>query len=175
MARGVYQHIRNLWKDSDRNLKGLLKERLIRWRREKTVERIENPTRLDRARALGYKAKQGYVLARVKVRKGGRRRQLYGRRGRKPSKAGLVRFTSGKSDMWIAEEKSQRRFPNLNVINSYQVGEDGRHKWFEIIMVDVNHPNIINNPKISWTLDSANRNRAFRGLTSAGKKSRGLS
>ena len=174
MARGVYQHVRNLWKDSDKNLKGLLKERLIRWRREETVERIENPTRLDKARALGYKAKQGYVLARVKVRKGGRRRQLYGRRGRKPSKAGLVRFTSGKSDRWIAEEKSQRRFQNLNVLNSYQVGEDGRHKWFEIIMVDVNHPNIINDAKINWATDSANRRRALRGLTSAGKESRGL-
>ncbi len=169
----AYQHFRQLWKDTDKNLKGLLKERLIVWRRQQTVERIENPTRLDKARALGYKAKQGYVLARVKVKKGGRRRRLYGRRGRKPSKAGLVRFTSKKSDRWIAEEKSQRRFPNLNAINSYQVGEDGRYKWFEIIMVDTSHPNIINDPKISWAVDSANRNRAFRGLTSAGKKSRG--
>ncbi len=170
MVKGVYQHIRRLWKDSDGNIKELLKQRLIRWREQNTVERIEKPTRLDRARSLGYKAKQGYVLARVKVKKGGRRRQLYGRRGRKPSKAGLVRFTSGKSDRWIAEEKAQRRFRNLNVINSYQVGEDGRHKWFEIIMVDTGHSNIINDPKISWAANPTNRRRVFRGLTSPAKR-----
>jgi len=174
MAKGLYQYTRQLWKDSDGNLKDLLKQRLIKWRREETVERIEKPTRLDKARALGYKAKQGYVLARVKVRKGGRRRQLYGRRGRKPSKAGLVKFTSKKSDRWIAEEKAQRKFPNINVINSYHVGEDGRHKWFEVIMVDTSHPNIVNGAKVSWAANTANRRRAFRGLTSAGKESRGL-
>ena len=92
--KGAYQHIRQLWKDPDGNLKGLLKQRLIKWREQNTVERIEKPTRLDRARALGYKAKQGFILSRVKVKKGGRRRPLYGRRGRKPSKAGLVKFTS---------------------------------------------------------------------------------
>ena len=170
MAKGAYQHIRQLWKDPDGSIKELLKQRLIRWRQQNTVERIEKPTRLDRARSLGYKAKQGYVLARVKVKRGGRRRQLYGRRGRKPSKAGLVRFTSGKSDRWIAEEKAQRRFRNLNVINSYQVGEDGRHKWFEIIMVDTAHSNIINDPKISWAAKPTNRRRVFRGLTSPAKR-----
>jgi len=174
MAKGTYQHIRQLWKNSDGNLKVLLKQRLIKWRRQQTVERIEKPTRLDRARSLGYKAKQGYVLARVKVKKGGRRRQLYGRRGRKPRKAGLVHFTSKKSDRWIAEEKAQRRFQNLNVLNSYQVGEDGIHKWFEVIMVDTSHPNIVNDSKVNWLSNAANKRRAFRGLTSAGKESRGL-
>lgn len=140
MAKSSYQYIRQLWKDTDGNLKDLLKQRLIKWRKQKTVERIEKPTRLDRARALGYKAKQGFVLARVKVKKGGRRRPLYGRRGRKPSKAGLVRFTSAKSDRIIAQEKAGRRF-NLEVVNSYQVGEDGRRKWFEVILMDPNHPN----------------------------------
>ena len=32
--------------------------------------RIEHPTRLDKARKLGYKAKQGFVVARTRVRRG---------------------------------------------------------------------------------------------------------
>ncbi len=169
MTRGLYQTVAEQWKESE-----LFKQRLIEWRKQHTVERIDKPTRLDRARALGYKAKQGYLLARVKVGKGGRRRRLYGRKGRKPSKAGLVHFSFGKSKQWIAEEKAQRRFVNCEVLNSYPVGEDGTHKYFEIILVDPNHPNIRNDPKIDWICNPANRRRVVHGLTSAGKKSRGL-
>ena len=146
---------------------------MIEWRKQHTVERIDKPTRLDRARTLGYKAKQGYVLARVKIRKGGRRRPA-DRRGRKPSKAGLVHFTFGKSKQWIAEEKAQRRFPNLEVLNSYYVAEDGKRIWFEVILVDPEHPCIKNDQKLNWICKPANRGRVFRGLTSAGKSSRSL-
>lgn len=168
MVKGVYQAIAEQWKKG-----GMVKQRLIEWRRQHTVERIDKPTRLDRARALGYKAKQGYILARVKVRKGGRRRRLYGRKGRKPSKSGLVRFRP-KSLQWIAEEKAQRKFVNLAVLNSYFVGENGTHKYFEIILVDPNHPSIINDPKINWICLPTNRRRVFHGLTASGKRSRGL-
>lgn len=164
MAKGLYQSISQTWKEKKGDLDGIVKNRLITWRKMDTVERIEEPTRLDRARALGYKAKTGYTMARVRVSKGGRRREAYGRRGRKNSKAGLVTFTSGKSDRWIAEEKAQKRFSNLEILNSYQVGEDGRHKWFEIIMVD---------PKTGG-FSGTNSRRAFRGLTSSGKKARGI-
>ena len=174
MTRGLYQNINQQWKKKSKQIETLLKQRLIEWRKQHTVERIEKPTRLNRARALGYKAKLGYVLARVRIGKGGRRRQLYGRRGRKPSKAGLVHFTFGKSKQWIAEEKAQRKFVNLEILNSYPVGEDGKYKWFEVIMVDPNHPNIINDPKISWITNPANRRRVLHGLTSAAKKARGL-
>lgn len=174
MARGLYQAVGKLWRKETEEMKNILRQRLIEWRRQHTVERIEKPTRIDRARALGYKAKPGFVLSRVRVKKGGRRRKLYGRRGRKPSKMGLVQFTAKKSDRWISEEKAQKKFPNLEVLNSYQVGEDGQHKWFEVILVDKNHPQIKADPKINWILNEANRRRVFRGLTSAGKRARGL-
>jgi large subunit ribosomal protein L15e len=174
MVKGLYQAIAKQWKKPDESVKKLQKQRLIEWREQHTVERIDKPTRLDRARALGYKAKQGFVLARVKVGKGGRRRRLYGRRGRKPSKAGLVRFTPKMSHQAIAEQKANRKFPNLEVIGSYQVGEDGTTKFFEVIMVDPKNPNIINDPKINWICQPQHRKRALRGLTSAGKKARGL-
>jgi large subunit ribosomal protein L15e len=170
----VYKRISETWKKSKQSLKEIFKERLIKWRRQRVVERIERPTRLDRARALGYKAKPGYVIARVRVRKGGRRRRLYGRRGRKPSKAGLTKFTPKKSLRWIAEEKAQKKFPNLEILNSYYVAEDGKYKWFEILMVDPNSPHIKSNPKIKWISEPQHRKRVFRGLTAAGKKARGL-
>lgn len=165
MVKGVYQHLKNAWQKN-------LKSKLVLWRKQNVVERIEKPTRLDRARALGYKAKPGFVLCRVRVRKGGRKRRLYGRRGRKPSKAGLIKFTHGKSLKWQAEEKASRKYSNLEVLNSYFVGEDGNYKWFEVVLVDPNNPSIKNDPKISWI--SRQRARVFRGLTSAGKKSRGV-
>jgi large subunit ribosomal protein L15e len=172
MAKGMYQHMRKLWKKPE-NLGSLLKERISGWRKQHTVEKIEKPTRLDKARALGYRAKQGFALARVKIRKGGRRRPRY-HRGRKPSKAGMVHFTFGKDWLWRAEEKAQRRFPNLEVLNSYPVGEDGQYHFGEVILVDPNHPAIKNDPKINWVCNPGNRRRVLRGLTSHGKKSRGL-
>ena len=40
------------------------------------IHRCTRPTRPDKARRLGYKAKQGYVVYRVRVRRGGRKRPV---------------------------------------------------------------------------------------------------
>jgi large subunit ribosomal protein L15e len=162
MVKGLYQRIKEAWRKKE-SIKDIWRKRLIEWRKQKVVERIDRPTRLDRARALGYKAKKGFVLVRVRIRKGGRRRRLYGRGGRKPSKAGLVKFTPAKSLKRIAEEKAARKFPNLEVLKSYYVAEDGMYKWFECILVDPHNPNIIADPKINWIIRQ--RRRVFRGLT----------
>jgi large subunit ribosomal protein L15e len=66
------------------------------------------------------------------------------------------------------------QIPNIEVLNSYWVGEDGRHKWFEIILVDRAHPVIKADKDINWITQKANRSRAMRSLTSAGKNVRGL-
>ena len=79
-----------------------------------------------------------------------------------------------KSIQRIAEERTAKHYPNLEVLNSYWVGEDGTHKYYEVILVDPNHPAIRADPKINWICNPANRGRVFRGLTSAGKKGRGL-
>ncbi|UCG95154.1 MAG: 50S ribosomal protein L15e [archaeon] len=168
---GMYKRIRVLWKRPKENLGDLWKQRLIDWRKQNAVERIDKPTRLDRARNLGYKAKQGYVLARVRVRRGGRKRPRPSK-GRKPKKAGVKRFSPGKNLRHIAEEKAARKFINLEVLNSYYVAEDGIYKWYEIVLVDPNHPVIKKDRKINWI--SGSRGRVFRGKTSAGRKSRGL-
>jgi large subunit ribosomal protein L15e len=128
---------------------------------------------LDRARKLGYKAKQGFVMARVRVRRGGLRKQRP-KAGRRPKRMGVKKFKPAKSLRLIAEERAARKFPNLEVLNSYWVGEDGRSKWFEIIMVDPHHPSIKTDENINWICQKQHNKRVFRSLTSAGKKVRGL-
>ena len=72
---GMYKQIQEIWKKPKANIKALQKERLIAWRREPAVLRILRPTRLDRARSLGYRAKKGITVARIRVKRGGRMRE----------------------------------------------------------------------------------------------------
>ncbi len=150
----------------------LLWERLQVFRREPAIKRVEKPSHLDKARSLGYKAKQGFVVVRVRVRRGGARKSRP-RAGRKSKKL-TIKGARGKSLQWIAEERVARKYPNLEVLNSYLVAQDGRYKWFEAIMLDPNHPVIKSDPSINWICEKSHKGRVFRGLTSAGKKSRGL-
>ena len=41
---------------------------------------------------------------------------------------------------WICEQRAARKFPNLEVLNSYYLAKDGKHIWYEIILVDPQHP-----------------------------------
>jgi large subunit ribosomal protein L15e len=148
-------------------------ERLLTWRREHTVTRLERPTRLDRARAVGFRAKGGYLVVRVRVRRGGQRKRAI-IAGRRPKHKGINKMTLSKSLRWIAEERAQKHYPNLEVLNSYWVGEDGKQKFYEIILVDPDHPEILADSKISWIAAPAQKGRVYRGLTSAGKEGRGL-
>jgi large subunit ribosomal protein L15e len=173
-TRSMYHFVRDAWKDPDRSyVKELQWRRMIEWRKAGSFQRVERPTRIDRARALGYKAKQGYVIVRARVRKGGLRKpQIKG--GRRAKRKGMKKITMAKSIQRIAEERTAKRYPNLEVLNSYWVGEDGKHKYYEVIMVDPHHPVIKSDPKISWIGRPPHRSRVHRGLTSAGKKGRGL-
>jgi large subunit ribosomal protein L15e len=174
MVKSFYKYIREAWKKPAQGyLDDLLWERKIEWRKAKTVTRIEKPTRLDRARDLGYKAKPGYILVRVKVRRGSLRKSRF-RGGRKPSKMGVLQIKAAKNLQRIAEERAQKRYKNLEVLNSYWVGEDGKHKFYEVIFVDPSHPAIVNDPKINWICKKEHSGRVYRGLTSSGKKGRGL-
>ncbi|RXE55126.1 50S ribosomal protein L15e [Methanoculleus taiwanensis] len=175
MAKSMYAYVREAWKRPDESeVGGLLWERMQVWRREGSIVRVERPTRIDRARTLGYKAKQGIVVARVKVRRGGRRKSRYVR-GRRTARMGMRRITPGKSLQRIAEERASRKFPNMEVLNSYWVGQDGRQKWYEVILVDGSHPSIRSDRRLSWITDPVHRGRAERGKTSAGMKGRGMS
>lgn len=75
---------------------------------------------------------------------------------------------------WIAEQRAGRKYKNLEILNSYKIGKDGIHYFYEVILVDPERPEIKNDKTINWICKPENRGRAFRGLTSAAKKSRGL-
>lgn len=170
----AYKYIAEAWKKPEKSfVEELMRQRLMEWRKQPTIMRVEKPTRLDRARKLGYKAKQGFIVARIRVRRGGLRKQRP-RSGRRPKRMGVKKYKPAKSLRLIAEERAARKFPNMEVLNSYWVGEDGRFKWFEVIMVDRAHPAIKSDGDINWICQKQHSGRAFRGLTSAGKKVRGL-
>src|SRR5665648_378115 len=170
----AYKYIAAEWAQPEKSfVEELMRQRLIQWRKQPSTLRIENPTRLDRARKLGYKAKQGFVVARTKVRRGGLRKKRP-RSGRRPKRMGVAKFKPAKNLRLIAEERTAKKFPNLEVLNSYWVGEDGRHKWFEVILVDPSHPAIISDSQLNW-VTGKQAGRAFRGKTSAGHKGRGMS
>jgi large subunit ribosomal protein L15e len=170
----AYKYIAKAWSKPEAcYLEELMRQRLIEWRKQPAIIRLEKPTRIDRARKLGYKAKQGFVVARTRVRRGGLRKKRP-RAGRRPKRMGVAKFKPGKSLRLIAEERTGKKFPNLEVLNSYWVGEDGRSKWFEIIMVDPNHPVIKSDKDVGWAAEKQHHRRVFRSLTSAGKKVRSL-
>jgi len=146
-------------------VKEVMKERVILWRKEPAITRVDKPTRIDRARRLGYKDKAGYVVTRVRVRKSGLRKQRP-KMGRRQKKMGVSKIKSTKSLRLIAEERAARKYPNLEVLNSYWVWQDGLYKWFVVILVDQTVLPELNLGK--------GRGRVFRGLTSAGRKVRGL-
>merc|ERR1712129_668773 len=58
--------------------------------------------------------------------------------------------------------------------NSYWVTEDGSSKWYEVILADPRHKSIQSDPQINWIVRSKHKRREARGLTSVGKKHRGL-
>jgi len=174
MARSFYSHIREAWRTpKEGKLAELQWQRQQEWRDLGAVERIERPTRLDKARSQGYKAKQGVVVARVAVRKGTARKQRF-KAGRRSKRQGVNKITRRKSIQRIAEERAARKYPNLRVLNSYWVGEDGSRKWHEVILLDPEHPAIENDDDLNWICDDTQRGRPFRGKTGAGVRGRGM-
>ncbi|MFC7166670.1 50S ribosomal protein L15e [Halospeciosus flavus] len=173
MARSFYSHIKDAWKQpGDGKLAELQWQRKQEWRKQGAIERVERPTRLDKAREKGYKAKQGVVVARVSVRKGTARKVRH-KAGRRTKRQGVNRISRSKNLQRIAEERSSRKYRNLRVLNSYWVGEDGSQKWFEVILLDPNHPAIENDDDLNWICAEDQNGRAFRGLTAAGQRGRG--
>jgi len=167
---GMYQHLKQSWQAPKEELRNLWHQRIIQWRREPTTIRLERPTRLDRARSLGYKAKPGFVVIRQRVNRGGRQKPQI-RHPRRP-KAMSRRKDLTMSYQAVAENRAVQKYPNCEVLNSYYAGEDGLHYWYEVILVDRSNPSILADSRISWIF--SHKGRSERGLTSAGRRARGL-
>ncbi|KAH8490135.1 hypothetical protein H0E87_022595 [Populus deltoides] len=175
-ASGAYKYVSELWRKKQSDVMRFLQRvRCWEYRQHPSIVRVTHPTRPDKARRLGYKAKQGYVVYRVRVRRGGRKRPVpkgivYG----KPTNQGVTQLKFQRSKRSVAEERAGRKFGGLRVLNSYWINEDSTYKYFEVILVDVAHNAIRNDPRINWLCNPVHKHRELRGLTSAGKKYRGL-
>lgn len=170
------QYLEEVWrkKQSDA-MRFLQRMRCWEYRQLPTIVRMTHPTRPDKARRLGYKAKQGLVIYRVRVRRGGRKRPVHkGIVNGKPVNQGVGHLKPKRNLKNIAEEKVGRRCGGLRVLNSYWVNEDSVYKYFEVILADPMHTVVRNDPRLNWICNPTHKHRELRGLTAAGKKYRGL-
>jgi len=126
-----------LWKENSPELR----DRVITWRKQDAVTRIEKPSRILRARRLGYKAKQGIIVVRMRVGTGGmRRKRPTG--GRRPKHLGVTRIKAAVNMKQVAERRVLGRYPNMALLGSYFIYKDGMHYWYEVILADRSHPRI---------------------------------
>ena len=163
----MYKRVRELWKKPKKNLGDVWKQRLLAFKKEPVTIRVEKPTRIDRARSLGYKAKQGYIIVRQRLIRQKRMRPKFGaaRRSKAMRRKKILNMSYG----WIAEQRAKKKYVNCEVLNSYFVAETGDYVWYEVILVDTSHPVIKADTNINWICSK--RGRAARGLTSAAKRS----
>jgi len=172
---GAYKYLEELYKKKQSDvLRFVLRLRAWQFRHLAAIHRAPHPTRPDKARRLGYKAKQGYVIYRVRVKRGGRKKPvskgiIYG----KPKFQGVKHLKNQIGMRNIAEQRVGRLIPSLRVLNSYWVAQDATYKYYEIIMVDPFHKAIRRDPRINWITNPVHKRRDARLLTSAGRKSRG--
>eukprot|EP01041_Mallomonas_annulata_P001921 gene1921-3732_t len=173
---GAYKYLEEIWRKKQSDvMRFLLRVRAWEYRQAKKLVKVARPTRTDKAHKLGYKAKQGYTIYRVAVRRGGRKRPnfkgiVYG----KPKNHGINQIKFVRNLRSVAEERAGRGCGNMRVLNSYWINQDATYKYFEVILVDPNHVCIRNDPRINWICDPVHKHRERRGLTSAGRQHRGL-
>ncbi|KAI5168233.1 large subunit ribosomal protein L15e [Nematocida sp. ERTm5] len=153
----------------------LLRIRCWEYRQRNTIHRATTSTRPDKARKLGYIKKRGIVIYRVRIRRGGRRRNVKkGNVSGKPVNQGIYQQKQKKSLHALAEIKVGKKLASLRILNSYWVGQDATYKHYEVILVDPMVQNIRTDSRINWICSNKHKRRECRGLTTATKKSRGL-
>ncbi|KAJ5187672.1 hypothetical protein N7449_010666 [Penicillium cf. viridicatum] len=173
---GALKYVEEIQKKKQSDvIRFLLRVRCWELRQLNAIHRASRPSRPDKARRLGYKAKQGYVIYRARVRRGGRKRPVskgatYG----KPTNHGVNQLKYQRALKSTAEERVGRRAANLRVLNSYWINQDSTYKYYEVILVDPQHKAIRRDARINWICNPVHKHRESRGLTATGKKSRGI-
>lgn len=121
----AYKYVEELWKKKQSDvLRFLQRVRVWEYRQLPSVCRVTRPTRPDKARRLGYKAKQGFCIYRARVRRGGRKRPVSkGIRYGKPVHQGVKKLKFARNLRSVAEERAARRCGALRVLNSYWLNE----------------------------------------------------
>ncbi len=136
-----YRQIAKSWQSIFHEKTGDIRARAIQLRMEPAFLRIERPSRLDRARSIGYKAKKGVVVVRARVSRGGMRHKRP-TSGRRSKHMGVLKIKGVVPMKTTAERRAAERYPNLKVLGSYPIWKDGRFAWFECIMIDPSNPSI---------------------------------
>ena len=144
----------NVWYKMWKENSAVLRARAISWRKEDAVTRIERPSRLLRARRLGYKAKQGIVVIRMRVGTGGMRRQRP-RGGRRPKHLGVTRIKADDNMKTVAQRRVLERYPNMKLFGCYFLYKDGKYYWYEVILADPSHPRIAKDKELRKRVISA--------------------
>ena len=119
----------------------ILRDKAVLWRKQNAIIRLEKPSRIQKARRLGYKAKQGIIVIRMRVGTGGMRKKRP-RGGRRPKHLGVTRIKADVTMQQVAERRVLQRYPNMTLLGSYYLYKDGFHYWFEVILADPAHPRI---------------------------------
>ncbi|KAK7858250.1 large ribosomal subunit protein eL15z [Quercus suber] len=149
---GAYKYVSELWRKKQSDVMRFLQRvRCWEYRQQSAIVRVTRPTHPDKARPLGYKAKQGYVVYRVRVRRGGQKRPVpKGIVYRKPTNQGVTQLKFQRSKRSVAEERAGLQLGGLRVLNSYWLNEDSTYKYYEVILVDVAHNAIKIDTRINW-------------------------
>lgn len=136
-----------MWKENAPELRA----KAIEWRKQHALLRIDRPSRLQKARQLGYKAKQGIVVVRMRVGRGNMRRKRPVA-GRRPKHLGVLRIKPALSMQRVAERRVLERYPNMRLLGSYYLYQDGVYLWYEVILADPSHPRIAKDREIRGKL-----------------------
>ncbi|MGC8661853.1 MAG: 50S ribosomal protein L15 [Nitrososphaeria archaeon] len=131
----MYDYINQTWQKYYREKPDEYKSYLIKWRSEPRIVRVEKPTRIDRARELGYKEKPGYIVIRMRMARGGMKIQRPNS-GRRQKHSGSKLISGQDSKAKIAAQRISAIYRNMKVLGTYYLGEDGKHVWYEIVLHD---------------------------------------
>ena len=165
---GLTKYLQLAWKKPDVKV---LRARMIEWRKGDSIIKVDKPLRLDRARTLGYKAKKGVTVVRIRIKRGGHKRT-------RPNKARRTKRLHIRKNLRmnykeIAETRVARKYVNMEVLNSYFIGKDGMHYFYEVILIDPSRKEIQSDKELG-PLARSPKKRSLRAITSASRKARGL-
>jgi len=171
-AKYIAKTFQNEWKgvqDANYDYALLMRKRAMDYRQEDVaVVKLEHPTNPVSAKSVGFKAKQGIIVVRVRVRKGtGTHHRPKNKR--RPKRMGQAKLSRRVSTQAMAETKASKHFENMEALGSYKIAEDGKWHYFEVVLADREASTIKSDRQLAWLSKGGQRGRAERGKTYAGR------
>jgi large subunit ribosomal protein L15e len=72
--------------------------------------------------------------------------------GRRPKHLGVVRIKPALSMQRVAERRVLEKYPNMELLGSYYLYQDGMYLWYEVILADPSHPRIFKDKEMRGIL-----------------------